>query len=98
MYVEGKIEKDSYDRLKQKKTKALNDLKIESLDYTSTDIREVKFLDGAINLLSNLKCFWKSASVDLQDKILGSMFPQKLIFDENRVRTHILSELLMDMR
>ena len=46
-----------------------------------------KFIEYGLNLLNNLGSFISKASVSSKQKILSSIFNQKLVFDEEKYRT-----------
>ena len=51
-----------------------------------------KFIDYGLYLLNNLGSFFSKASVSSKQKILSSIFNQKLVFEEEKYRTPILNK------
>ena len=51
-----------------------------------------KFIDYGLHLLNNLGSFFSKASVSSKQKILSSIFNQKLVFEEEKYRTPILNK------
>ena len=56
------------------------------LKRVKTDIVYSEFLKSGINLITNLKKFYLSADVTSPLRILGSIFPEKLVLEENKSR------------
>jgi site-specific DNA recombinase len=92
--IEDGIDKESYDRLRSSYTRKLTDLKLElSLVKESQDELLEQFNKG-INLLTNLSSRYDSANLDQKQRILGSVFPGKLVFDGKIFRTNRLNDVL----
>ena len=63
---------------------------INSLDDYESDTK--KFPDYGLHLLKNLGDFFNQASVYNKQKMLSSIFKQKLIFEDQKYRTPILNK------
>jgi len=59
------------------------------------DIVYSEFLKSGINLITNLKKFYLSADVTSPLRILGSIFPEKLVLEENKSRTPKINEAVL---
>ena len=57
---------------------------------TQTDYKG--FLKSGINLLTNLKNYYVSTDIPSRMRLLSSIFPEKLIFEENKSRTPKINE------
>ena len=53
-----------------------------------------KYLESGINLLTNLSKFYRAADIDTKQKLIGSIFPEKLVFVSGKVRTARTNEVL----
>jgi site-specific DNA recombinase len=53
-----------------------------------------KYLESGINLLTNLNKFYHSADIDIKQQLIGSIFPEKLVFAGGKVRTARINEVL----
>ena len=51
-------------------------------------------LNYSINLIGNLGEFFTSATPEVKIKLLGSIFPEKIEFDEKKYRTKSYNKLL----
>ncbi|KAF0141785.1 MAG: resolvase domain-containing protein [Stygiobacter sp.] len=85
-YLSKTIPVDSYNRLKESLNKNLNTLSAKKFDLDSGNLlKEFPNLDH--NILSNLPFFFKKADVGTKREIIGSIFPEKLVFDSDSYRT-----------
>jgi site-specific DNA recombinase len=56
--------------------------------YKNSKVTNVEpFLDKAINQISQLWTLYEEGSATTKRKIIGSIFPEKLTFENNQVRT-----------
>ena len=51
-----------------------------------------RFIDYGLHLLKNLGLFFNKASVSTKQKMLSSIFKQKLVFEDKKYRTPILNK------
>jgi site-specific DNA recombinase len=54
----------------------------------------MNYIDFGLGLFLNLNTYFINASIEIQQKIIGSVFPDKLIFDGEKYRTIRKNELL----
>jgi len=54
----------------------------------------MEYMSFGVSILSNLSYYYTSATLENKQKILGSIFPEKLIFGENTYRTAEPNELI----
>ena len=66
--------------------------KIELQESSETGF--MKYCRFAIPILSNLSDFYMNASIQIKQKLLGSIFPARLHFREDRYRTTPLNPAL----
>ena len=60
----------------------------------SADLQIKEKLTYSINLISNLGKFFESATCEVKTKLLGSIFPEKLLFDGKNYRTKSFNGML----
>ncbi len=95
MYIEGDIDKEDYTNIKSRLKIEVEKIKqkielIKNVEYS--DIK--KKLHYSIELLDNIGEFIKNAPVAIKIKVLGSMFPSKIIFDGKNYRTNEYNKIL----
>ena len=54
----------------------------------------IKYFDYGLTFLANMKEYYVNAGLDVKQKIVGSIFPEKIIFFENKYRTTKTNGLL----
>jgi hypothetical protein len=94
MLLNREIDRDSHQRMisKLKEEIAILRKKIELQESSETGF--MKYCRFGIPLLSNLSGFYMNASIEIKQKLLGSIFPAKLHFRENSYRTTPLNPAL----
>ncbi len=88
LLIEGTLDSDDYKEMKSR-------LKLEKLEAEDAlekvnDLKRqnfVKQLDQAFGLIEKLSDYYINGNTEAKRKIIGSMFPQKFIFENNQVRT-----------
>jgi hypothetical protein len=63
-------------------------------DLKNTDSNFMGYAEYGFTLLSNLTKAYKGTTVEGKQKMMGSIFPDKLIFDGKKYRTPVQNELL----
>ena len=92
MFLENAIAKDSYHRLK--KSAQQEHQEVESLIQTlnNTDTNYMKYFRYGMSILSHLDVYYQEAMPAVQKKLLGSIFPGKLVFENGKYRTTELNK------
>ena len=92
--LENVIDKIDYHLMKPRILAELNDWILKKEDL-SRDISGFQtYLDYGLLFLFNMKEYYQSATLEVKQKIIGSIFPEKIIFFENKYRTTKTNELL----
>ena len=84
-FVEGHIAPDSYARLKKRYSAELYTLRLKIDTLNDSSVTEQ--LGFAIDLFSDLNSIYSDLGPKEQHQMLGSIFPEKLVFENQRVRT-----------
>ncbi len=95
LYFDGKLSTADRDKNIACYTEQIEHLKyqIGSLRM-SADLKMREKLTYSLNLISNLGKFFQSATCEVKSKLLGSIFPEKLLFDGKNYRTHSFNGML----
>ena len=95
LYFDGKLSTADRDKNIARYTEQIEHLKyqIGSLRM-SADLKMREKLTYSINLISNLGKFFQSATCEVKTKLLGSIFPEKLLFDGKNYRTKSFNGML----
>ncbi|WP_439131482.1 recombinase family protein [Polaribacter sp.] len=93
-FFDNIIDLSTYKNMKSKTQEKLNDLneEFESLMKLEKDID--KYLKLGISFLHGIDKLYISSPANIKKKIVGSIFPEKLIFLKTKYRTASLNELI----
>ncbi len=72
----------------------LNGLRVDLAALDEVEAGFAERLAFAVSLLSNLGAVYRSADYRVQHALLGSLFPQKLIYRDGHFRTSPTSEII----
>ena len=92
--VNDEIEKDDYKRLKESLTNETAGLKMRVVGLKEAESGFMEYLRFGTTLLGNLQYYYSTATLEGKQKIVGSIFPEKLIFSENTYRTAKPNEII----
>lgn len=94
MMLDGEIDsseykaiKSRYDEINTTLIRQRASLELDKVDYSSK-------IQKSFNLLKHIDKFYSEASVDIKQKIVCLMFPEKLIFKNDRLQTPKMNEVL----
>ena len=93
-YLDGNIEQLTYDNMKQRLDGRISNLIGDLTELKAMDTNFTKYLRFGLNFLEKVDLHYKVANLRLKQKIIGSIFPEKLIFSENKYRTTKFNEIL----
>lgn len=85
--VSDDLDKWSFHVLRENLSKEIGELKRQKQELTETDDAFGKYMKYGMSLLSNLKGYYEGASLEGKQKFLGSIFPEKLVFEKGKYRT-----------
>ncbi|SDW81211.1 Site-specific DNA recombinase [Lutibacter oricola] len=92
-FFDDLIDANTFNAMKGKTQLKINDLQAESESLNSIDKNIDKYLKLGISFLHGIDKLYKSSPANIKKKIVGSIFPEKLIFLKNKYRTAFLNEL-----
>ncbi len=91
-YLTDKIDEKDYKEFKQECESEITRLEAKAMGLASKIIKIDGVLRGAIENLSNLQQLFENGDVMQKRKIVGSIYPEKLVFDGERYRTVRVNE------
>jgi site-specific DNA recombinase len=94
LMLDGEIDAREYRSIKGKYEEILNNLKAEKLNLELVEDDFLKYMEWNVSFLKSLDKSYESASLPIKQQIIGSIFPEKLIFEENEVRTTRINEVV----
>ncbi len=93
-FVTGELEPDSYSRLKRHTYDQIEKLKLEMENLRLSDTAFEKYSRYGISLLTHMDIYFQMAPLDVKRKMLGSIFPGKLIYQDGKYRTEGMNPAL----
>jgi site-specific DNA recombinase len=93
-FLTGEMDADSYKRLKMHTAEQIDRLTIQMNDLEIADTAFEKYARYGMSLLKDLAWYFQEAEPQARRKLLGSIFPAKLIFKDGNYRTSALNPAL----
>ncbi len=94
LLISGDLDADDYRKIKIETADKINRLEAQLTSQSSTIFNVDPLLNKALGNISQLDKLYEEASTEGKRKIIGSMFPEKLTFEKNEVRTTKINEAL----
>ena len=93
-FINGEINQMAYDKGTKYYDDQISSLKsrIVEIDIHNTDF--LKYINYDFSLLRKLGYYYLQANTTTKRKIIGSIFPEKLIFDGDKYQTQKINEVL----
>lgn len=93
-FITGDLDKDGYNRMKENTAKKCAGITNRIAELKSTDSGFKEYTKYGVSLLSNLKQYYSSASLENKQKMLGLIFPEKLVYSNYEFQTIEPNEIL----
>ena len=93
-FVTGELEQDSYKRLKAHSQEQIENLKMRKMNLETTDTAFQKYCRYGMSMITHLDGYFQEASLEIKRKMLGSIFPGKLTYQDGKYRTDGLNPAL----
>ncbi|MBN3582825.1 recombinase family protein [Algoriphagus aestuarii] len=93
-FIDGDIESDNYNRMSKKIKKEIFSLEAQIKEVEGQETNLEKHFRFGLSMMKNLSYFYKIAEIPIKQKIIGSIFPEKLIFDGENYRTERLNSFI----
>ncbi|WP_338360100.1 recombinase family protein [Yeosuana marina] len=93
-FLDDLIEASTYNAMKRKTQMKINDLKSEITTIKSLDKNIEEYLKLGISFLHGIDRLYKTSPSNIKKKIVGSIFPEKLVFLKNKYRTATLDPFI----
>jgi site-specific DNA recombinase len=96
-YYDNKIPQADYNQVKERYTKELAfiNVKIEDKKMEKTPFKN--YLSFGLSVVGNLEHYYEQASVEVKQKLVGLIFPEKLTYENNTFRTTKSNEVFFFM-
>ncbi len=94
-FIADHIDVETYSAMKKKLDEEIAELKNREAQILEQESDFALYIKKGFTLADNLRRFYHDASVEIKQKIVGSIFPEKLVFDENSYRTSRVNEAFL---
>lgn len=94
LMLDGEITSDDYRGMKGDIESLLNELHIKQILLKGGNENYDQQIDYCVNLMKDIDNVYKQANTEGKQRIIGSIFPERLIFEKNRYRTPKLNSVV----
>jgi len=92
--INEEIDRIDFKRVKDSLTKESIELQLRINELKKADSGFMEYSSYSLSLLSNLKHYYSTSTLENKQKMLGLIFPEKLVFCNNSYRTNEPNEVL----
>lgn len=94
IYIDGGLSREDYNSMRERYSseKTLAEHKLDEIRNEKTGLK--KSLERGVGILSGIGRTYKSANFTDKRRIISSIFPENLVFDEGKCRTPRINEVL----
>lgn len=93
-FFSGSVNLDTYNNVRQRYTLRINDLKHQIEELQLQDQEFMEYVHSSSTLLHNLERHYTHSDIDNKQKLIGSIFPEKLIYENSIYRTTRVNEVI----
>lgn len=88
LLIDGKIDGLTHKRMIEEANKRINQLATGKMQFQFIDTDYKNYLGYGFNLLENIDKFYSEADLEIKDKLISSVFPDRLIYQNGNYRTN----------
>ena len=93
-FMDNEINSTDFHSMKFRIKEEIGELKYKKEELSLDKSAFQKYIDYGLLFLYNMKDYYRNSNLETKQKIIGSIFPEKIIFFENKYRTTQSNELL----
>ena len=87
MMLDGDLSSAEFRNIKAQFQPEIDRLSRKVIEVASLDANYKRYMDGGFSLLKHFASQYERANLDTKQKLIGSIFPEKLVFENNEYRT-----------
>jgi site-specific DNA recombinase len=95
LMLDGEMTMLEYREMKTTVEMQIDKLEREYIQLPNAETDYQQYVDFGLNIFENLPYFWQNGNVVTKQRLVGSLFPEKLIFSKSEVRTKKVNEALL---
>ena len=92
--IDDTITQEEYRNITRRYQAKIKDLELSKARLFKTDSNCLKYLQVGASILKNLDSYYLQSDIGTKQKLIGSIFPEKLIFEDNNYRTTRFSQVI----
>ena len=92
--LNGEISSEDYNRINKKLKENISSIEIKAEELEGQESNLERHLKVGLSIMRNLSNYYEMGDIPLKQKIVGSIFPEKLIFDGKNYRTAKLNSFV----
>ena len=93
-YFEGQIDTETYCNAKKRYAARINKLVVKNTELENHESNFIRYMNYGFSLLKDLDEYYLKANVEVKQKLISSIFPEKLIYEDKKYRTSQINEAL----
>lgn len=93
--LDGEFSASEYKEMKHEIETELEKMNRDESQYSEGLDNYDERIDDCLELLLNLGKYYKTKNTEIKQKIIGSVFPEKLVFENNEYRTTKLNDVVV---
>ncbi len=94
LLMDNQISTDDYNTMRTRTEETREQLLFRLRQAKSVNSNFEEYLESGFNLLKKIEMVYKTGDMNVKEKIIGSIFPENLIIDDEKVRTARINEVL----
>jgi site-specific DNA recombinase len=94
LMLDGELDLAEYKLVKKRYEGMVNELSKEKVNLESVDSNYIEYLSKGVEVLKSIDKSYQAADLAIKQKIIGSIFPEKLIFENNKYRTNRINSVV----
>ena len=95
MLADNKISYEEYIEMRNRYTSEMDQLKIDTMELNMISSQTKDRIKECHSILTNLDILYEKADLEGKQKIVSSIFPEKIIFGEKKSRTPRLNQAIL---
>lgn len=88
---------ERYNRISEGLEEKQNDMILQHATLGKSKTEFASYIKYSVSLLSDISGYYSTASLTAKQKLIGSIFPEKIVFDGNKYRTDRINEVLAQL-
>ncbi len=94
LMLDGQLEPSDYKEIKNRFERIVTELNNKKRDLSLLDFNLPEYMTVSLEIVENLPKYFARADLKAKQQIIGSICPEKLIFENNSYRTKRVNEVL----